>query len=195
MVTWTDAIAGRREAKLPAVSDPILVTADDMPAPALTAIVDDIADRITHVIRADEGDGMTGIHIDLLSSLGQNPDAITFASLPALGDTGRLAVRNLRHDGIEAEALVTWLGGGGTRFTLRRMARTPDPVTLPALNPRGAGASRRLKPVADRLPRGATEPFWLAIRGHIDLLTDARHWWDVVNGSIFPPIPDGARRV
>jgi glutamyl-tRNA synthetase len=32
----------------------------------------------------------------------------------------------------------------------------------------------------------------LAIRGHIDLLTEARHWWEVVTGAIFPPIPDGA---
>ena len=193
VVTWTDAIAGRHEAKLPAVSDPILVTADDAPAAALTAVVDDITDRITHVIRVDEGDGMTGIHIDLLSSLGQNPDAVSFASLPVLGDTDRLAIRNLRHDGIDAEALVTWLGGG-QRFTLRRMARKPDPVALPALN-REVLARREFGSVADRLPRGATEPFWLAIRGHIDLLTEARHWWDVVNGSIFPPIPDGAAQL
>ncbi len=45
------------------------------------------------------------------------------------------------------------------------------------------------------MPRGATEPFWLAIRGHIDLLTEARYWWDVVNGAIFPPIPNGAGRL
>jgi glutamyl-tRNA synthetase len=193
VVTWTDAITGRREAKLPAVSDPILATADDAPAAALTTVVDDIADRISHVIHADDGDGMTGIHIDLLSSLGQNPDAITFASLPPLGDTGRLAIRNLRHDGIEAEALVAWLGGG-PRFSLRRMARKPDPTALPALN-REVLARRDFGSVADRLPHGATEPFWQAIRGHIDLLTEARHWWEVVNGSIFPPIPEGAAQL
>ena len=67
MVTWDDAIAGRQEAKLPAVSDPILVAADGAPAAALTAVVDDIADGITHVIRADDGAGTTGIHIDLMS--------------------------------------------------------------------------------------------------------------------------------
>jgi glutamyl-tRNA synthetase len=190
VVTWTDAIAGRREAKLPAVSDPILVTADDAPAAALTVAVDDIAERITHVIRADEGDGQAGVHIDLLSALGQNPDAVTFAGLPSLGDTGRLALRNLRNDGIEPEALARWLGGG-PRFNLRRMARTPDPAVLPSIN-RETLARREFAAVQDRLPPGATEQFWLSIRGHIDLLTEARHWWDVVNGSIFPPIPEGA---
>jgi glutamyl-tRNA synthetase len=189
VVTWTDAISGRREAKLPATSDPILVAADGTPAAALTAVVDDIADRITHVIRSDDGDGMTGVHIDLLSSLGQNPDAVSFAGLPALGDTGRLAIRNLRNDGIEAEALTAWLTSA--RFSLRGLARKPDPEALPAIN-HDILAHRDFETVADRLPAGATEPFWLAIRGHIDLLTEARHWWDVVNGAIFPPIPDGS---
>jgi glutamyl-tRNA synthetase len=65
VLIWNDAISGRREAKLPAISDPILVAADGTPAAALTAVVDDIADRITHVIRADDGDATIGIHIDL----------------------------------------------------------------------------------------------------------------------------------
>jgi glutamyl-tRNA synthetase len=190
VVTWTDAITGKREAKLTAVSDPILVTADGAPAEALTAAVDDIADRTTHVIHTDDGDGSTGIHSDLLSSLGFNPDTITFASLPALGSTGRLAIRALRHDGIDAEALETWLCGTG-RFSLRGLARKPDPVALPALN-RQVLARRDFVSVADRLPAGATEAFWLAIRGHIDLLTEARHWWDVVNATIFFPMPEGA---
>jgi glutamyl-tRNA synthetase len=191
VVTWTDAISGRHEAKLTAVSDPILVAADGTPAAALTAVINDIESGVTQVIRADEGDGMTGIHIDLLSALGQNPDAVTFAHLPALGDTGRLAIRNLRNDGIEAETLINWLGGGAEGFSLRQMEGKPDPVALPALN-RDVLAGRDFAAVADRLPRGATEPFWLAIRGHIDLLTEARHWWDVVNGTIFPPTPDNA---
>jgi glutamyl-tRNA synthetase len=191
VVAWTDAIAGRLEVKLPAISDPVLIAADGTPAAALMSVVDDIADGVTHVIRADEGVGTTGIHIDLLQILGQEPGAMTFAHLPALGDTGRLAIHDFRRDGIEAEALMHWLGGEAERFSLRRMARMPDPVALPALN-RAILAHRDFPDVADRLPFGANEPFWLAIRGHIDLLTEARHWWNVVNGTIFPPVPEGA---
>jgi len=190
IVTWNDAISGPREAKLPAVSDPVLIAADGTPSPVLTAVVDDMEDKITHVIRADDGDGMTGITIDLLSALGQDPPRVSFAHLPALGDAGRLAIRNLRNDGIEAEALIAWLGGG-RRFKWRQVGTKPDPAALPALN-RDVLARRDFASVKDRLPPGATEPFWLAIRGHIDLLTEARHWWDVVNGSIFPEIPGGA---
>ena len=106
VVTWTDAITGPREAKLPAVSDPILVDAEGTPAPILTAVVDDLAGAITHVIRADDGDGMAGIYIDLLAALGQDPPAVRFASLPVLGEPGRLSIRSLRNDGIEAAALT-----------------------------------------------------------------------------------------
>jgi glutamyl-tRNA synthetase len=193
VLIWNDAISGRRETKLPAVSDPILVAADGTPSAALATVVDDVADRITHVIRADDGDATIGIHIDLLQALGHSPAAIGFATLPNLGDTGRLAIRNFRNDGIEAEALVRWLGGGA-RFNLKGLARIPDAVTLASLN-REILAHREFGSVADRLPAGATEPFWLAIRGHIDLLTEARHWWDVVSGTIFPPIPAGAARL
>lgn len=189
-VGWTDLIRGRAEVSLRGVSDPILVTADGSPAAALTAVVDDIGDGITHVIGPDDGDAMTAIQIDLLDALGHRPDRFAFAHLPHLGDTGRLAIRALRNDGIAAEALVSWLGGG-PEFDLRRMARALDAVTLPTIN-RAVLARRGFGSVADRLPSGATEPFWLAIRGHIDLLTEARHWWDVVNGTIFPAIPEGA---
>jgi glutamyl-tRNA synthetase len=47
--------------------------------------------------------------------------------------------------------------------------------------------------VADRLPRGATEAFWLAVRGNLDLLNEARGWWDVVAGTIVPPLIEGER--
>ncbi len=42
--------------------------------------------------------------------------------------------------------------------------------------------------VQDRLPPAATPAFWSAIRGNLDLLNEARGWWDVVSGSIVPPL-------
>ena len=67
-------------------------------------------------------------------------------------------------------------------------------AALASLN-RETLAQREFAAVLERLPQGATEAFWLVIRGHIDLLTEARHWWDVVSGTIYPPIPSGAARL
>ena len=47
---------------------------------------------------------------------------------------------------------------------------------------------RAFADVAARLPDGATEAFWLAVRGNLDLLNEARGWWDVVAGDIVPPV-------
>jgi len=50
---------------------------------------------------------------------------------------------------------------------------------------------RSFAEVASRLPPGATEAFWNAVRGNLDLLGEARGWWDVVAGSIVPPVIEG----
>ena len=41
--------------------------------------------------------------------------------------------------------------------------------------------------VRDRLPEGADTAFWSAIRGNLDLLNEARRWWEVVHGEFTPP--------
>ena len=212
-VQWRDMILGHRQAKLPAVSDPILVLANGRPTPILASVVDDIDLEITHVIRAEDNAGNTGIQLDLLTALGKDPGQIRFAHLPPLSEAGRsrlgrrvgsLSLRGLRNDGIEPCALSTFLAAGdaaGPRapvplsdlahdFNLEGLAGAAsrfDAGRLLALN-RQALAHLDFTSVADRLPMGATEAFWLAIRGDLDLLNEARGWWDVVAGTIVPPV-------
>ena len=45
--------------------------------------------------------------------------------------------------------------------------------------------------VRDRLPSAADARFWNAVRGNLDLLSEARHWWDVVAGDLIPPVIEG----
>jgi glutamyl-tRNA synthetase len=108
---------------------------------------------------------------------------------------------------VEAEALVAYLA---------RLGSSEDPVLLPfdeqaavydlscisrsaarfdtrqllALNHKLL-ATLPFSAVADRLPQGATEAFWLAIRGNIELLSEARLWFQVVMEDIIPPVQDG----
>jgi glutamyl-tRNA synthetase len=81
------------------------------------------------------------------------------------------------------------------RFALSAMAQAQfEMVRLLAAN-RAILRALDFAAVADRLPGGASEAFWLAVRGDLDLLKEARGWWDVVAGSIVPPIMDGDRDV
>ena len=216
-VGWRDLALGERQAKLQAISDPVLVRADGAPTPLLAGVVDDMASGVTHIIRSDESAGRTGVQIDLLDALGAEPNCLVFAHLPPLAETGTrrlarrinaLSVRGLRGDGVEPLAIATCLCTGSQTvdpLPLNRLVQAFDLSRMTGGMP-GFDAGRMLAmngrllsrlefaAVADRLPDGATEAFWMAIRGNLDLLNEVRGWWDVVAGSIVPPVMEEDRQ-
>jgi len=74
-------------------------------------------------------------------------------------------------------------------FDLGKLSRAParfDEVELRHLNAR----LLHMLPYAsvkDRLGFG-NEAFWLAVRGNVEVLSDARQWWDAVNADVAPPL-------
>jgi glutamyl-tRNA synthetase len=215
-VEWNDMVLGRRQVKLPAVSDPVLIRAEGTPLYTFTSVVDDIATGITHVIRGEDHVTNTGVQMDIFAALGADPAALRFAHLPLLTDTDgsklskrldSLTLRTLRHDGVEPSAVTAFLASLGTsddpqplalaelaaRFDLTHVSHSTarfDVGQLLTLN-RRVLHTLPFAAVADRLPPGATESFWLAVRGNLDLLSEARGWWDVVAANIVPPVIDG----
>ena len=213
---WNDLILGPRRAVLSSVSDPILVRADGSPTPVLASVADDIAYGTTHIIRAEDNAGNTAAQIELFEVLRRPKKPVRFGHLPGLDDsgkpaqgsrkTGNLALRGLRNDGVEPWAIVACMTGSATedrdrmpldelarRFELADIATSQFDIThILAMN-RLVLRGLDFAAVADRLPGGATEAFWLAVRGHLDLLKEARGWWDVVAGTIVPPVIEGER--
>jgi glutamyl-tRNA synthetase len=212
-VSWDDGVLGHRIVKLPSVSDPVLIRADGTFLYTFTSVVDDLFAGITHVIRGEDHVTNTGIQIDLIRALGGRAEAFGFAHLPLLVDAGGgklskrlegLSLRSLRADGMEAEAIVAYLARLGSSlspeilpfaalaegFDLGKFSRSParfDMTQLLRLN-RQVLHRAAFDAVRARLPEGATAAFWEAVRGNLDLLTEARHWWDVVAGEISPPV-------
>nr|WP_294543729.1 glutamate--tRNA ligase family protein [uncultured Rhodopila sp.] len=211
---WKDMVLGPRKAALSSASDPIVARGDGSPSAIIASVVDDIDFRTTHVIRGEDSPGNTAVRIELFEVMGGRSHAVRFAHLPALEDSpssagrpfGSLSLRSLRGDGLEPRAIAACLAGDtsddppeahrlAAAFELSSMAASRfDAARLLRLN-RRALADLDFAAVADRLPGGATEAFWLAVRGHLDLLKEARGWWDVVAGSIVPPIMEGDREV
>ncbi len=212
-VTWIDRVLGQRLVKLTAVSDPVLIRADGTPLYTFTSVVDDIATEITDVIRGEDHITNTGIQIDLFGALGFNPSRLSFSHLPLLTDSdgGKLSkrldsltLRSLRGDGVEASAIAAYLARLGTSddpeplgmaelaasFSFEKYSKSSarfDISQLLTMNRRVLHMAE-FSDVADRLPTGATEAFWLAVRGNLDLLNEARGWWDVVAGEIVAPV-------
>jgi glutamyl-tRNA synthetase len=216
-VEWEDEVLGRRTVKLPSLSDPVLVRADGTPLYTFTSVVDDMESGVTRIVRGEDHVTNTGVQIDLWQALGGGgPSPLRFAHLPLLVDAdggplskrlGSLSLRQLRRDGIEPAALAGYLAALGTsqdpvpgmprelveRFDLGAVSRSParfDAQQLLALNRRLLHTAE-FEAVRDRLPEGADPAFWNAVRGNLDLLREARQWWEVVRGTVVPPAQSG----
>ncbi len=216
VVAWHDLVLGRRKIKLPTISDPVLIRADGTPLYTFTSVVDDLETGITHIVRGEDHVTNTAVQLDIWTALGGNRSSVTFAHLPLLtaDDGGKLSkreggmsLRSLRQDGVEPVAITSYLARLGTSddpaplgleelaasFDLSRFSRSAarfDVRQLLALNSRVLHGLP-FEAVQARLPPAATPAFWSAIRGNLDLLSEARGWWDVVAGSIVPPVIEG----
>jgi glutamyl-tRNA synthetase len=214
---WDDLVLGARRVKLTAISDPVLVRADGSPLYTFTSVVDDIAEGITHVIRGEDHITNSGVQRDIMGALGADPQAIRLGHRPLLLDAegGKLSkrleslsLRRLRADGIEPPALLAYLARLGTpdafepasfetlaaSFDFARMSAAAarfDPAQLLALNRRVLHAAP-FEAVASRLPEGADARFWEAVRGNLDLVSEARHWWEVATGEMRAALPEEA---
>lgn len=208
-LAWRDGVLGDRAVKLPSLSDPVVIRADGSPLYTFTSVVDDIEMGVTHVVRGEDHVTNTGIQLDIWAALGGDVSGIAFAHLPLLTDEaggplskrlGSVSLRQFRRDGVEPAALAGYLAALGTSgdpvaampaalaqdYDLGAVSRSParfDTRQMLALNRRHLHGLP-FDAVRDRLPAGAEEGFWLAVRGNLDLLSEARGWWDVVQGEV-----------
>lgn len=217
-VEWNDRIRGPVAIDTASLSDPVLIRADGVPLYTFSSVVDDIDLHVTHVIRGEDHVTNTVMQIQIFEALGAKPPE--FAHLALLvgreGEglskrIGSLSLEALREDGIEAMAVNSLLARLGSAkpiepfrslealdagFNLHDFGRSParlDPAELAALS--SAVLHRyEFADIAHRLTglglAGATERFWLAIRGNLGRLSDARDWWSVTTGAIAPLIDD-----
>ncbi len=207
---WQDLVLGGRTVRLPTLSDPVLVRADGTPLYTFTSVVDDADFGITHIIRGEDHVTNTAVQIDLWQAVTAAP-LPRFAHLPLIADeeggklskrVGSISLKSLRKDGMEPAAITAYLARLGTSkdlapldlaalaaaFDFNDFGRAPprfDARQLLALN-RRILHGLDYAAVRERLPEGATEAFWLAVRGNLDLLSEARLWWRVVAGEIAP---------
>ncbi len=207
-VVWDDIIHGRVEIDMASLSDPVLVRSDGYPLYTLSSVVDDGDLKISHVIRGEDHVTNTAAQIQLFEALGYAVP--TFGHFSLLLDAeggglskrlGSLSLADLRDQGVEPMALNSLLARLGSAdpveaqsdlkalingFDLSRFSRAParlDPQDLERLNATLLHAAA-FDAVRDRLPAGATEAFWLAIRGNLGRLSDAADWWAVVSGDM-----------
>jgi len=213
-VRWDDLVRGAQHVDEASQSDPVLVRADGSYLYSFTSVVDDIAFGITHVIRGEDHVTNTGAQIQMFRAL----DAVVpiFAHLPLLVDAaggglskraGSLSIGELRERGIEELAIAALLARIGTADPVEPVTAL-DPLIASVDFARVGRAAARFSEeelahlsartlhamsyaaVRERLGDDPGEAFWLAVRGNLATLADAKVWMDVVNGPIEPKIED-----
>jgi glutamyl-tRNA synthetase len=219
-VRWQDLVRGDSHIDCASLSDPVLVREDGTYLYTLPSVVDDIDLTITHVIRGEDHVTNTAVQIQLFQALSdREPPAFGHHNLlvAAGGEglskrTGALSIGSLRDSGIEALAVaalavltgsshevhpVASLAQLSEGFDLAHISRTParfDPAELQALSQRTLHQlpfeSVRERLAAYDIIGFKAEPFWLAVRGNLQTLSDAADWWRVVEGEIEPVIED-----
>lgn len=213
-IEWNDRVRGPVHFEAANLSDPVLVRADGRPIYTLATVVDDIDLHVTDVIRGEDHVANTAIQIQLFQALGAAAPGFAHTTLiaDAAGEglskrLGSLSIASLREDGIEAMTINSLLGHLGTsdavepylslgelvrHFDLSHFGRaTPkfDPDELPRLNHRLI-QHLGFADVRDRLPAGADERTWLALRPNLTRVSEAAGWWPVIHGPIRPGVAD-----
>ena len=170
VVAWDDTSAGRCTVALPTMSDPVLREANGRIDPALALAADDAALGATHIASGAEMLAQTAVHLDLLAALGAPGRVLTHLAAPVEEGGRRLqgqSLRALRQDGIVPAGLRGWFA------TLARQAAPRAAIADLLVANRLALAGTEFSEVAHLLP-GVDEVRWLAVRGGIELVTEAR---------------------
>ncbi|MGX5849036.1 glutamate--tRNA ligase [Mesorhizobium sp. PL10] len=208
-IHWEDLVRGQETVDLASLSDPVLRREDGTYLYTLPSVVDDIDMGVSHVIRGDDHVTNTGVQIALFKALGAEPpvfghhNLLTTASGEGLSKrSGALSIESLREDGIEPMAVASLAVLVGTSENVAAMHDMPalaerfdpaatsksaakfDPDELFVLN-RALMHHMPFAVAQDRLivlgiSGDKAEPFWLAVRGNIDRLSDAAGWWRIL---------------
>ncbi|MCF6199042.1 MAG: glutamate--tRNA ligase [Hyphomicrobiaceae bacterium] len=219
VITWKDLVRGEQKIDAASFSDPVMIRQGGGYLYTLPSVVDDIDFQISHVIRGEDHVANTAAQIQLFEALGADAPQFGHHNLLVNADgealskrKNSLAIAGLREDGLEPLAVNSHAATIGTSypvapyqhmeqiaelFDFSKLSRAParfDENELRQVNARFlheleyAGASEHL----EKLKITGGEPFWLAVRGNLDLFGDVEQWWRVVAGEITPLIDDEA---
>ena len=214
IIEWDDLIRGPQKFDASALSDPVIRRADGSWLYMLPSAIDDVDMGVTHVVRGEDHVSNTATQVQMLQALGGNMPSFAHEAL-LVGVEGKLSKRlgslgvsAFRERNIEPQAILCHLARLGTSdpveavpdvaglldsFHFSKFGRAParfDEADLDRLNKQLVHAME-FDAVKERLPAGIDEATWHAIRPNLDYLNEAASWWQVIQGPIDAPAPEG----
>ncbi|MET0154506.1 MAG: glutamate--tRNA ligase [Rickettsiales bacterium] len=199
-IAWTDAVRGELSFNAADLSDPVVIRENGTPTYLFPSAVDDVDMGVTHVVRGEDHITNTAIQIQIFTALGAVPP--TFAHLSLLKTKegkiskrkGGNAIKDLREEGVESAAVVSYLSRLGTSrpviplsgmkeaaedFSFSHFSRASCIFDHEELERLSAKIVRGYE-YGDVRNRGSVkyvdESFWNAVRGNLSRVSDAEEW-------------------
>ncbi|MDD3371427.1 MAG: glutamate--tRNA ligase family protein, partial [Alphaproteobacteria bacterium] len=219
---WDDLVQGHKILHPSAISDPVLVREDGVPLYTFCSVVDDIADKTTHIVRGEDHVTNTAVQLQVWQAMTDAPPPV-FAHYPLIVSAdgtemskrlGTLSIASMRDEfHIEPMAINALLAKLGTSdpvapcLSLEELARDFDFGKISHATPKfDLGELKSLNskilhltPYASVQARLSTlgipetgEVFWNAVRSNISTLDDVRGWAGIVFGALAPVVRDAA---
>jgi len=221
-IAWDDGILGDVSIDAASVSDPVLIRADGQFLYTLASVVDDMEMGITHVVRGNDHVTNTATQIQMITALGGEPPAFAHHSLLTgpQGESlskrlGTLALRDLRENGVEPEALLSLMARLGSSqpvelratldeiadgFELTQFGSAPTKFDSDDLFPLTAKKLHGLplEGVADDVralgvPDDIAPLFWKIVRENITVRKDMADWWSLFQNGAEPLLEEDDR--
>jgi glutamyl-tRNA synthetase len=216
-IVWIDGILNDMSIDAASVSDPVLIRADGQYLYTLASVVDDIEMGITNVVRGSDHVTNTATQIQMIKALGGYIPEFAHHSLltgpggePLSKRLGKLALKDLRDEGIEPAALFSLMARLGSsqpvelRATLDEVAKDFDlsifgsaptkfdekdlyPLTHRYLQTMTLGdVQQKLDSLG--VPKVLAQSFWDIVRENVDTLNDLSVWWNIFSKGAEPVI-------
>ena len=216
-IEWIDGILNDMSIDAASVSDPVLIRADGQYLYTLASVVDDIEMGITNVVRGSDHVTNTATQIQMIKALGGDIPEFAQHSLltgpggePLSKRLGKLALKDLRDEGIEPAALFSLMARLGSsqpvelRVTLDEVAKDFDlsifgsaptkfdekdlyPLTHRYLQTMTLGdVQQKLDSLG--VPKVLAQSFWDIVRENVDTLNDLSVWWNIFSKGAEPVI-------
>ncbi|HEX5257663.1 MAG TPA: glutamate--tRNA ligase [Sphingomicrobium sp.] len=209
-IAWNDLIRGEQKFDPELLSDPVVRREDGSWLYLLPSVIDDVDLGVTHVVRGEDHVSNSAVQIQMFEALGAKPPHFAHEALLVAAEgklskrLGSFGAEHPRDEGVEPMALLDVLARIGTSepvepiatleelaetFDFSTFGRAPahfDPHEVELINARLLHHLEH-SAVADRLPTGASEQDWLALRGNLGRLSDFADWFAVLHGEIDPP--------
>ncbi len=207
-ISWKDIIKGNVSFDAKNLSDPVLIRADGTLLYHLPSVIDDIEEKITHIIRGEDHIANTAYHIQLFRAL--EASIPSFAHHPFLVDEtgkgfskrlGSLSIENFRDEGYENITLLNYflfIGSSSNidpikdlneivkKFDIQSLSKSSAKFSIESLRNLNENTIKLFSynEINHKLKNIKSnfqkESFWRFIKNNISFIKQAKEWEEVI---------------